>query len=297
MKLLLGLIGGGIGGSLSPALHEEEGRRQGLRLHYQLIDTDDAAELPGLLRAVRTMGFAGVNITHPFKQSVLPLLDGLSDEAAAIGAVNTVVREGPRLVGHNTDGAGWAWGFGRALPGADVSHVVLLGAGGAGSACADALLRRGADRITVVDADATRAQALVARLHRAFPGRRAAAATDLPGALASASGLVHATPTGMAHHPGLPFDAALLRASFWLSEVVYVPLETPLLRAARAAGCATMDGGHMTVGQAALAFRHFTGREPDAERMDRHFRTLVRQPGVGARRATPRRQRGGPGRS
>jgi glycosyltransferase involved in cell wall biosynthesis len=130
-KVLIGLVGAGIQRSLSPALHEEEARHHGLRLHYQLIDldADDAgtAVLPELMRAVRLIGFAGLNVTYPCKQSVIPLLDALSEEARAIGAVNTVVRQGDRLVGHNTDGSGWSWGFRRALPDADLSRVVLLG--------------------------------------------------------------------------------------------------------------------------------------------------------------------------
>src|SRR6185369_13464316 len=136
--VLCGLIGTGIQRSLAPALHEEEARHHGIRLHYQLIDLDAAGAgvgaLPSLIAASRIMGFAGLNITYPCKQRVIPLLDALSDEARAIGAVNTVVREGDRLVGYNTDGSGWSWGFGRALPQADLSRVALLGAGGAGSA-------------------------------------------------------------------------------------------------------------------------------------------------------------------
>jgi shikimate dehydrogenase len=147
VKLLLGLIGAGIQRSLSPALQEQEARQHGLRLHYQLIDLAAAGAgtdaLPGLIRAVRIMAFAGLNITYPCKQLVIPLLDDLSDEARAIGAVNTIVREGERLVGYNTDASGWAWGFKRALPNADLSRVVLLGAGGAGAAVGSAALGLG----------------------------------------------------------------------------------------------------------------------------------------------------------
>ncbi|TMH40114.1 MAG: shikimate dehydrogenase, partial [Betaproteobacteria bacterium] len=172
--LLLGLIGAGIQRSLSPALHEEEGRHHGLRVHYQLIDLDAAAAgveaLPALLSAVRIMGFAGINVTYPCKQAVMPLLDALSEEARAIGAVNTVVRDGSRLVGHNTDGSGWSWGFRRALPHADLSRVVLLGAGGAGSACADAVLRLGAERLIIVDKEGPRAAELALRLNSHFGG-------------------------------------------------------------------------------------------------------------------------------
>jgi shikimate dehydrogenase len=205
---------------------------------------------------------------------VIPLLDALSDEARAIGAVNTVVREGDRLVGHNTDGSGWSWGFRRALPKADLSRVVLLGAGGAGSACADAVLRLGAQQLVIVDQDQSRAAALAGRLNRHFPGK-ASAARDAAAGLQGASGLIQATPVGMAQHPGMPLGERLLQPSMWISEVVYVPLETPLLRAARRIGCETADGGHMNVGQATGAFKLFTGIDADAARMDAHFRRLA----------------------
>ncbi|MFY9513838.1 MAG: shikimate dehydrogenase, partial [Rubrivivax sp.] len=160
-KLLLGLIGAGIQRSLTPAMQEAESQAQGLRLHYQLIDLDAAGQgvdaLPTLLSAARTMGFAGLNITYPCKQAVIPLLDALSDEAAAMGAVNTVVLQGGRAVGHNTDGSGWRRGFEHALPGADLSRVVLLGAGGAGSAIAHAVLRMGAASLVLLDAEPARA--------------------------------------------------------------------------------------------------------------------------------------------
>jgi shikimate dehydrogenase len=277
-KVLIGLIGAGIQRSLAPALHEEEGRHHGLRVHYQLIDLDAAGAgpemLPELMRAARVIGFAGLNITYPCKQSVIPLLDALSDEARAIGAVNTVVREGARLVGYNTDGSGWSWGFRRALPDADLSRVVLLGAGGAGSACADAVLRLGARQLVIVDQEPARAAALAGRLNQHFPAK-VSAAGDVAAGLQGASGLIQATPVGMAAHPGIPLPEDLLRSELWVSEIVYVPLETPLLRAARRIGCRTVDGGHMNVGQAVGAFKLFTGRDPDPARMDAHFRRLV----------------------
>lgn len=277
-KLLLGLIGTGIQRSMSPALHEEEGRHHGLRVHYQLVDLGRAGvgpeALPELMRAVRAMGFAGLNITYPCKQAVIPLLDALSEEASAIGAVNTVVREGDRLVGYNTDGSGWSWGFRRALADADLSRVVLLGAGGAGSACADAVLRLGARQLVIVDREHSRAASLADRLNQLFGDRRASAA-ETTAALHGATGLIQATPVGMAQFPGTPLPERLLRPSLWVSEIVYVPLETPLLQAARRIGCRSADGGHMNVGQALGAFKLFTGREADPARMDAHFRRLV----------------------
>ena len=276
---LCGLIGAGIQRSLAPALHEEEARHHGVRLHYQLIDLDAAdagvGALPGLIAAARIMGFAGLNITHPCKQRVMPLLDALSDEARAIGAVNTVVREGERLVGYNTDASGWIWGFRRALPRGDLSCVVLLGAGGAGSACAQAVLSLGAERLVVVDQEPARAAALVERLKQHFPNNRASIAADAAEALPGATGLIQATPVGMAQHPGTPVAETYLRPAMWVSEIVYVPLETPLLKAARRIGCATVDGGHMNVGQAIGAFKLFTGREADPARMEAHFRRLA----------------------
>lgn len=277
-KLLVGLIGAGIQQSLTPAMQEEEARQHGLRLHYQLIDLDltpgVAAELPALVRAARVMGFAGLNITFPCKQAVVPLLDELSPAAAAMGAVNTVVLRDGRLVGLNTDGSGWAWGFRRALPDADLTCVVLLGAGGAGSAVADAALRLGVQALRIVDVDAGRAESLARALGERFPGR-VTACRDIEGALAGATGLIHATPTGMAKLPGLPLPAALLRPSLWVSEIVYFPIETGLLKAARALGCRTVDGGTMAVGQAVGAFELFTGRAAEPARMERHFRKLL----------------------
>ena len=284
-KLLVGLIGSGIQRSLTPAMHEAEARAQGLALHYQLIDLEAAGcgveALPTLVSAARIMGFAGLNITYPCKQAVIPLLDSLSDEAAAMGAVNTVVFSGGQAIGHNTDGWGWRWGFERTLPGADLSRVVLLGAGGAGSAIAHAVLRMGAKTLVLVDMDPARAAEVAERLNTIYPGGHATHAATAAEALASAkasekpTGLIHATPTGMDKLPGLPLDVKLLRSELWVSEIVYFPLETALLKAARATGCAVCDGGTMAVGQAVGAFRHFTGRDPDAARMDAHFRSMV----------------------
>lgn len=277
-KLLVGLIGSGIQKSLSPRLHEEEARHHGLRLFYQIIDLDNGGsveDLPTLLRAARIMSFAGLNITFPCKQAVIPLLDGLSDEAQAMGAVNTVVNQDGKLIGHNTDGSGWSWGFRRQLPDADLSRVVLLGTGGAGAAIAHAVLRLGAKHLVLVDQDPVRARALAEALNALYGSGRASAEADIASAVRDAQGLIHATPTGMDKLPGLPLDAALLHPGLWVSEVVYFPLETALLKAARAAGCPTADGGGMAVGQAVGAFSLFTGLTPNTLRMDAHLRAMV----------------------
>ena len=278
-KLLVGLIGAGIQRSLTPAMHEEEARAQGLKLHYQLIDLDAARvgadKLPVLVEAARIMGFAGLNITYPCKQAVIPLLDELSDEAQAMGAVNTVVFRDGRAIGHNTDGSGWAWGFQRTLPQARLNRVVLLGAGGAGSAIAHAVLRLGAQHLVIVDREACRADEAAAALNLRHGAGRVSTSADAAAALQGATGLIHATPTGMDKLPGLPLPAELLRPELWVAEIVYFPLHTELLRAARAKGCATVDGGTMAVGQAIGAFELFTGRPADAARVEAHFRRLL----------------------
>ncbi|MFG2257778.1 shikimate dehydrogenase [Streptomyces mirabilis] len=284
---LVGLIGSGIGPSLSPALHEREADRQGLRYVYRLLDIDALGVGPeavgDLVRAARDLGFDGLNITHPCKQLVIDHLDELAPQAAALGAVNTVVFEGGRAIGHNTDVTGFAASFARGLPDAPLERVVQLGAGGAGAAVAHAVLTLGAGHVTVVDAMPDRAADLAAGLNRHFGAGRAAAATPdaLGGLLARADGVVHATPTGMAAHPGLPFPAELLHPGLWVAEVVYRPLETELLRTARAVGCATLDGGGMAVFQAVDAFRLFTGREPDAVRMLADIAEVAGVPGAG----------------
>ncbi|MBD0275475.1 MAG: shikimate dehydrogenase [Acetobacteraceae bacterium] len=277
--LLVGLIGAGIGASLTPALHERECAEQGLRSIYRLLDLErlglNAGALPELLKAAEWTGFAGLNITHPCKQAVIPLLHELSEDARALGAVNTVVLRDGKRIGHNTDWWGFAEGFRRGLPDARRDRVVQIGAGGAGSAVAHALLTLGAGRLSVFDVDAARAEAVADALCARFGEGRAVAGTGLPAAMAEADGVVNCTPVGMAKYPGLPLPAELLRPSHWVAEIVYFPLETELLRTARALGCATLDGGRMAVFQAVSAFREFTGLEPDAKRMLRHFGELL----------------------
>ncbi|WP_309142964.1 shikimate dehydrogenase [Streptomyces javensis] len=255
---------------------------------YRLIDIDPLGLGPErvgeLVRAAARLGFDGLNITHPCKQTVIEHLDGLSEDAALLGAVNTVVfgADG-RAIGHNTDWSGFARSFARGLPDAPTGEIVLLGAGGAGAAVAHALLTVGADRLTLADTDPARAAGLAGTLATRFGAARVrtVAPGGLPAAVGGADGLVHATPTGMAAHPGLPLPVELLRTGLWVAEVVYRPLETPLLAAARAAGCRTLDGGGMAVFQAADAFRLFTGREPDATRMLADLADLLELPAGG----------------
>lgn len=276
--MLVGLIGAGIQDSRTPALHEREGAEQGLVYVYRLLDLDvlgvDADRLPELLTAAERMGFTGVNLTHPCKQRVIPLIHELSPEAAAIAAVNTLVFSGGRRVGYNTDWSGFAESFRQELSDASRERVVQLGAGGAGAAVAYAALTLGVSRITIVDTDIARAASLAQRLCNRFGPTRAVSSDNIPQALSEADGLINATPVGMAKYPGIPLDAVHLRGELWIADIIYFPLETELLRIARERGCRTMSGAGMAVFQAAQAFQLFSGREANAERMLRHFHSI-----------------------
>ncbi len=278
-SILAGLIGAGIQASRTPALHEHEGAAQGLGYLYRLIDLDklqlDNAALPELLTAAERMSFTGLNITFPSKQAIIPLLDELSTEARGIGAVNTVVLKDGKRVGHNTDCLGFAEGFRRGMADVPRARVVQMGAGGAGAAVAHALLIEGVQQLSIFDVDASRAQALADNLNQHFPGNRAKVGSDLPSAMAEADGLVNTTPMGMAKLPGMPVPLELLRPALWVAEIVYFPLETELLRNARALGCQTLDGGIMAVFQAVKAFELFSGVEADAQRMMAHFAEMT----------------------
>jgi shikimate dehydrogenase len=276
--VLAGLIGAGIQASRTPALHEHEGDAQDLRYLYRLIDLDqlqlDSNALPELLLAAERMNYTGLNITFPCKQAIIPLLDELSPEARGIGAVNTVVLKDGKRIGHNTDCLGFAEGFRRGLQGVAVERVVQMGAGGAGAAVAHALLSEGVQQLSIFDVEISRAQSLADNLNQHFGSNRAVAGHDLALTLAEADGLVNTTPMGMKKLPGMPVPVELLRAELWVAEIVYVPLETELLRNARALGCRTLDGGNMAVFQAVKAFELFSGVVPDAQRMLAHFQSM-----------------------
>lgn len=275
------LIGDGITSSFTPPMHEREGAAHGLDYRYDVIDLPrrgcGVADLPGLIADARLRGLRGLNVTHPCKQAVIGCLDELSPQARDLQSVNTVLFDAGLAIGHNTDWSGFGRNFADGLPGVRVDRVVQLGAGGAGAAVAYAALHRGVAELTVLDADPSRAHSLAARLAALFPGRdvRGMPVAAAEEAVPVADGLIQATPVGMAHHPGTPIDPGLLRPDLWVAEVIYRPLESALLRSARALGAPTVDGTGMAVGQAVDAFRIFTGIEPDAARMRAHVAELV----------------------
>lgn len=278
--VLIGLVGRGIQSSRTPAMHEREGARLGLTYSYQLIDFD-ALVLPDqaigdVLAAAAHVGFAGLNVTHPFKQSVMAHLERLDPQAEAIGAVNTVVFENGSSSGHNTDSWGFATSFRESMTGCSLERVVQFGAGGGGAAVAYALLDLGAADLVIVDRDAGKAHALAGRLEPRF-GRRARSASADAATVKSASGVVNATPVGMAKYPGVPFVADWLTARQWVAEIIYFPEETELTRHAHALGCRVLPGTGMAIYQAVRAFELFTGFAADPAAMTGHFKAADKQ--------------------
>ncbi len=273
--VLIGLIGRGIQLSRTPAMHQAEGSARGITYIYRLLDTDHMGEgtvqLEDLLAFAGHFGFNGLNVTFPYKQEIIPLLDELSEAAQAVGSVNTVVLRAGRRVGHNTD----MWGFRESFLGemaeAGRDRILLIGAGGAGAAVAHALLEIGVGQLLIGDIAQDKASALIARLGSRFGSNRVKVAHDPALAAARVDGIVNATPIGMAKLPGSPIDPVLLRPQCWIADIVYFPLETELLAAARRRGCRTLSGEGMAVHQAARAFELFTGIHPDVDRMRAAF--------------------------
>jgi shikimate dehydrogenase len=274
-RFLTGLFGRGIQASRSPRMHEREADAQGLRLIYTLFDFAELGyserDLKRLLEAVELAGFAGINVTHPYKQSILKHLDELSIEAEKIGAANTVAFRAGRRIGYNTDASGFEAAFRHSLDDVSSNHVIQIGAGGAGSATAYALLNLGVQRLTIHDRDAERSRALIDKMSKHFDPGRVSYCMNVEQSLAEADGVVNATPIGMAEYPGMSIPAGCLRKALWVAEIVYFPLETALLQAACAKGCRVMDGSGMAVHQAAGAFEIFTGVPANAQRMARTF--------------------------
>lgn len=278
---LVGLIGDAITASLTPPMHEAEAQNQGLRYLYRPVDLtaigrsgDDVGEL---LRAGRDLGFNAFNITHPCKQMVLQHLDQVSERAQALQAVNTVLIQDGRFVGHNTDQTGFSAALAAELPGVPKDRVLQLGTGGAGSAVAFALLDSGVEHLSLFDLDRERAAERARALSGHFPTAVIAAIgpDDLPSHAAQANGVVNCTPIGMHHHPGAPLELELVTGQHWVADVIYLPVDTPLIQHARSLGAPVLDGGAMAVGQAVDAFRLITGREADRQRMRQHFLSLL----------------------
>lgn len=259
-RVLLGLMGSPIAHSATPAAQEAAARAAGIEAHYHLIEVAGAGrdDLIAMLDGIRRLGFSGINVTYPYKEAVLPLLDGLSEQAAAMGAVNTIVVDDGKLIGHNTDASGFATAYRRLGRQDGDRPVAIIGAGGVGKAIAFALAGSGVTRLRLYDTDRNKAEALAA----ALAARAETVITDSAEAAAEdAAGIVNGTPIGMLPDRGIPIEAGAIRASQWVGDAVYHPLWTPLLKAAQKAGATVMTGRELAVHQGVDAFRLFTGLE------------------------------------
>lgn len=273
-SILLGLLGEHIAESMTPPMHEAEGRRHGIALVYRTLDPLRMdGERPGwgeMVRTAASFGYDGLNVTHPAKQAVIEVLDDLSDEARLLGAVNTIEFRSGRAVGENTDRIGFADALAAHDIDASVGEVVQIGAGGAGAAVAHALLDAGVPRLSLVDVDPDRPRALIQRLSAAFGASRMRAVSpeDAAATVRAASGLVNCTPIGMdGVSTDAPVDLAALHPGLWVGDAVYRPLRTTLVRAAQELGCPAFGGADMVVGQAVAAFEMFTGRPASRQAM------------------------------
>ena len=257
---LTGVIGSPVRHSLSPVIHNAAFAAAGLDwvfVAFEVVPGAAGAALAGM----RAFGIAGLSVTMPHKDDVAVAVDVLDPAAAALGTVNTVVLQPDgRLAGYSTDGAGFVASLRDAAVDPVGMTVAVLGAGGAARAVIDALARSGAARITVINRSQDRA-----RVAAALAGDRGSVGTDAE--IASADLVVNATSIGMGAVNGVagdaPCDLSLLHAAQVVADLVYHPLETTFLAAARACGAQAVDGLGMLVHQAALQQELWTGVRPD----------------------------------
>ncbi len=254
------VIGHPIAHSRSPKIHGHWLKSYGLAGSYEAIDVAPG-DLAGFIAAWRENGFRGGNVTIPHKEAVFELVDRIDTAAERIGAVNTLWFEDGRLWGGNTDAHGFAANLDEHAPGwAANGPAVVLGAGGAARAIIYALKERGVRDIRILNRTLERAGDLRDRFGKGISAHRLEAAGEL---LVDAGLLVNTTALGMHGNEGLPADPAALPDKAIVTDIVYVPLETPLLAAARARGLACVDGLGMLLHQAVPGFERWFGKRPE----------------------------------
>ncbi|MEP9386000.1 shikimate dehydrogenase [Mesorhizobium sp. KR9-304] len=260
----LGLIGDNIKPSRAPRLHREAGRLAGLDVSYELLIPGELGkDFDRVFEDCRASGMRGLNITYPYKQIAVARAEIDDPLVRRLGAINTVVFEGGRARGYNTDHSGfiaaWRAAFGSATPG----RAVIVGAGGAGRAVAFGLAALGAGELTIVDTDIARAEALAQALGGLAATVKVRDAADAE--IRAAEGIVNCTPVGMVGYPGSPIDVSLLGPQRWAFEAVYTPRQTEFSLAAAAAGLDVIGGYELFIHQGLDAFRLFTGRVVDEQ--------------------------------
>ncbi len=262
-RQLFGIFGDPVAHSLSPTMHNAAFASLGLPCHYVPFRVR-RAQLADAIRAIRALGLSGINVTIPHKEAVVALLDGVDETAQQIGAVNTIARDGDRLIGHNTDGLGFVQSL--AESGVDPARfrVILLGAGGAARGVAHALLKAGVSEMTILARSHPRGSALIEWLTPLFPHVTLSldVSTNVPfRPILLPTLLVNATPLGMRAEDPLPYSAEQISPEWVVADLIYRPHKTALLTAAEARGAKIVPGIGMLLHQGALAFEIWT-RQP-----------------------------------
>lgn len=265
---LLALIGQPVGHSLSPRMHNASFAADGLDYAYVCFDVDPD-DLPGAVRGMAALKFRGFNITMPHKRAMVPLVDELDEGARISGAVNTVVIEGSRLHGYNTDGGGMVEACREAGIGVSGRRVLIVGVGGAAASIAVAMFGEGVGELRLVNRNVERAEELSRNLGAAgLKGVEVYPTDALSEAARDADVIVNATPLGMRDGDGLPIPGEYLRGGKAICDAVYRPgKETPLVRGAREGGARVVAGERMLLHQGVLAQKLWTGQEPNVRAM------------------------------
>lgn len=263
-SIRLGLIGDNIKRSKSPLLHTLAGELCGLDVRYDtLIPAELDASFEAIFEHCRSSGYRGINVTYPYKEMVVPLLQIDDPRVAAIGACNTVLFEDDRARGFNTDYSGFAAAFRAAFPGSRPGIIAMAGAGGVGKAIGFALADLGAIALRLFDHDLVKAETLKNTLANVAPDTAVSLAETIEEAVAGADGLINCTPLGMVGHPGTAFPKSLIGSQLWAFDAVYTPVDTEFLRAAHSRGLETVSGYELFFHQGVEAFQIFTSREVD----------------------------------
>ncbi|MBB4952203.1 shikimate dehydrogenase [Agrobacterium vitis] len=265
----LGLIGDNIAASQSPRLHRLAGQLCGLDVSYErLVPPQRGEDFETTFQWCRDQGFTGLNITYPYKERVVPLLQVPDAAIAAVGACNTVLFETTPPTGFNTDFTGFVGAFQQSF-GLDTKPgvVAMVGAGGVGKAVAFGLAKLGCTHLRIFDRDSAKADGLAAALKTGTTGMCVEVTSTVEDATHGADGLVNCTPLGMEGYPGSSVPEPLIPGKKWAFDAVYTPVDTQFLQACAKANIAILSGYELFFHQGVDAFRIFTGVSVDQQRL------------------------------
>jgi len=266
MKKFFAVIGDPIAHSMSPAMHNDLFQANEIDAHYLPLHVK-GENLEAAVKGFKAIEIAGFNVTVPHKEAIIPLLDRIDPLAKAIGAVNTVVNENGELVGYNTDGSGYVEGLNRELDLIEDQKVLMIGAGGAARAIYFTMSKQGVKRIDICNRTVSKAEALIKECPYPVPSH-ALSIQEAEEALGEYDLIIQTTPKGMLPAIGeLPISLHNLNSNAFVSDIIYNPLETKILRDAKKKGARIQNGLDMFVFQGALAFEKWTGIFPDTNRM------------------------------